>query len=252
MYSQQQVLLRNNNGPGSILLDFTRISLAWRHLNRQPYYRNFYALFLAAIIGSGFIVAGILSSFVVSGLNIDILAWSNLCGLFIPSDFNTRRHHTFNMYASTLAYSRSCYTTMEPNAEQCSVFATERLPFNVTYNVTCPFGNYMCKRTANGPISLDTGMLDSHEMLGINARPVDRVALRKKTTCSPITTDGFITIGDCANNYHVTGRSALPLEQCISWNYGLGRQYWAMNLTGSETMSSSLYQVNRTESYGMM
>ena len=252
MYYQQQVLLRNNNGPGSILLDFTRISAAWRHLNRRPYYRNIYILFLAAFIGSGFIVAGILSSFVVSGLSIDILARSSLCGTFNPPDRSTERHYALNMYASTLAYSRSCYTTIEPSEAQCSVFATKSLPFNVIYNVSCPFENHMCKQTANGPISLDTGLLDSHEIFGLNARLVDRVTIRKKTTCSPITTDGFSSIRDCAKNYNASGRSPLPLEQCIYWNYGLSRVWGADNAVGNETLSASIYTTNRTSTYTMM
>lgn len=81
-FYQQQILLRNNNGPRSILLDFIKLSLVWRYLVRRSYYRNLHMLLLAALVGSGFIVAGVLSSFVVSGLNIQILASSSLCGFF--------------------------------------------------------------------------------------------------------------------------------------------------------------------------
>jgi hypothetical protein len=33
---------------------------------------------------------------------------------------------------------------------------------------------------------MDTGYLDSHEIFGLNAVPEERVAVRKKTTCSPL------------------------------------------------------------------
>ena len=33
---------------------------------------------------------------------------------------------------------------------------------------------------------MTTGLLDSHEMLGINAPPQDRVALQLSVTCSPV------------------------------------------------------------------
>ena len=48
----------------------------------------------------------------------------------------------------------------------------------------CPFGKVPCNITHS--LVLDSGMVDSHIHLGINARPEDRVAFRKSLTCSVI------------------------------------------------------------------
>ncbi|PTD06330.1 hypothetical protein FCULG_00011859 [Fusarium culmorum] len=47
-------------------------------------------------------------------------------------------------------------------------------------------------------MALDSGMLDSHTHLGVNARAEDRVNFRKKVTCSPVNVDDLVTstIGD--------------------------------------------------------
>lgn len=162
------------------------------------------------------------------------------------------RKYFVNTLASTLAYSRSCYLTTGANVEQCSIFATQHLPFNITHNISCPFEDYMCKAAANGAISLDTRFLDSHEVFGINSRPEDRVQVWKRTTCSPITTQGFWALRNCSILYQTPGKSPLPLEQCIYWAYGRSLEDSPLNLLENETFTNSLYASNRTESYTML
>ena len=41
---------------------------------------------------------------------------------------------------------------------------------------------------------LDTGLMSSDQMFGMNARPRDRVDFRKVTTCAPIEVDNFSQI----------------------------------------------------------
>ena len=43
---------------------------------------------------------------------------------------------------------------------------------------------------------MDTGPLDSHEVLGIDAVPSDRVTLRKVATCAPLHLAPFATVAN--------------------------------------------------------
>lgn len=38
----------------------------------------------------------------------------------------------------------------------------------------------------NGAVRFTTGSIDSHEDLGINAKPADRISLQTSATCSPV------------------------------------------------------------------
>jgi hypothetical protein len=58
----------------------------------------------------------------------------------------------------------------------------------------------MCLGPVNGSVFFDTGLLDSSNHLGINARIKDTVQVRKTMTCSPITTKGFVQNGNVTLN----------------------------------------------------
>ncbi|ESU07599.1 hypothetical protein FGSG_02196 [Fusarium graminearum PH-1] len=68
--------------------------------------------------------------------------------------------------------------------------AVESLPYTENTSAECPFADEFCKTGSNGAISFDTGLLDSHVHLGINAPNDERVQYRWRSTCTPIQMNG--------------------------------------------------------------
>lgn len=79
-------------------------------------------------------------------------------------------------------YSRACYGTTQ-NPLQCAQYSQQQLPWTVNQNATCPFTNGICFYGDSSAYEMDTGYIDSHEALGINAPKSERVQYRKVTTC---------------------------------------------------------------------
>ena len=74
------------------------------------------------------------------------------------------------------------------------IFPVDTLPFDVAHNVTCPFADYFCLLGPLGAVQFDTGPLDSHQHLGINAPEQDRIQYRWRSTCTPLNITGHATV----------------------------------------------------------
>ena len=83
---------------------------------------------------------------------------------------------------SATTYSRACYGSTQ-NILQCAQYPKQQLPWKVNQNATCPFTNGICTYGGSSAYEMDTGHIDSHEALGINARKFERVQYRKVSTC---------------------------------------------------------------------
>ena len=79
-------------------------------------------------------------------------------------------------------YSRACYGSTQDTL-QCAQYPKKQLPWKVNQNATCPFTNGICIYGGSSAYEMDTGYIDSHEALGINAPRFERVQYRKVSTC---------------------------------------------------------------------
>jgi hypothetical protein len=65
----------------------------------------------------------------------------------------------------------------------CNIYTVQSVQSKVNRAAPCPF----IKRTCMNPaVAIDSGLVDSHIHLGINALAHDRVQFRRLTTCTPI------------------------------------------------------------------
>lgn len=91
---------------------------------------------------------------------------------------------------ASLSYAQQCYgnTTAE---QECSVFVQREIP-QIVSSANCPFPgkSRICLRNATN-LRLDTGLIDSHNHLGINAAPEDRFYYRNLLECGPLRTEGY-------------------------------------------------------------
>ncbi|KAI6847524.1 hypothetical protein KC332_g2131 [Hortaea werneckii] len=189
---EHQVILRNQAMPFDSILEFSKIAWTWRHSRLRPLRRAFGLMFWPLIILTGFSLASVFSANVSKpAYEVNrILLESNACGLLMPSmeDQQTEkgRSETQQKYMKDMrqsrAYAEECYRSLHGSAI-CNDFASARLPYTTQQEVTCPFGN-RCLLGRRGAVRYDTGKLNSHVHLGVNAVPADRVDFRKVTTCS--------------------------------------------------------------------
>lgn len=79
-------------------------------------------------------------------------------------------------------YSRACYGSSQ-SLLQCTQYPQQQLPWKITQNATCPFTHDICIDGVSSAYEMDSGPIDSHDALGINAPNSERVQYRKVTTC---------------------------------------------------------------------
>lgn len=122
----------------------------------------------------------------------------------------------FLKYSSKLntagaAYAQQCYGN-NATAQECSIFVKKEIPALVSGNASCPFagGDKICLRKSN--LRIDTGMIDSHEHMGINAAPPDRVQLRRVTECAPLKTEDYTRLANSTDG--------TPTQNLVEYLYG--------------------------------
>lgn len=103
------------------------------------------------------------------------------------------------------AYSQRCYNAT--NNEECSPFAAT-IQWTTDWEAPCPFNETMCLSAA---MQLDTELLNSNTILGVNSPVKDQIEFRKMTTCAPITHENY------TRSVNVTGE--LPGDEFIAYTY---------------------------------
>lgn len=131
------------------------------------------------------------------------------CGFLTSSDYNNIDVESAlnRELANALNYAQQCYNTDTPGLADCENFVTSRIPMFVDNQAPCPFPGPVC-RTNTSDLLLDTGFINSHDHLGINAPADERLFLRAVLHCAPLVTTGF------SQNY--TGR----YRNHTLYNYG--------------------------------
>ena len=133
-------------------------------------------------------LAGIFSSEVTRAAGNETLIRSPDCGVLDST--NPGSQQALSALEATDArdtlaattYSRACYGSTQ-NILQCAQYPKQQLPWKVNQNATCPFTNGICIYGGSSAYEMDTGSIDSHEALGINAPKSERVQYRKVSTC---------------------------------------------------------------------
>jgi hypothetical protein len=191
LHHQLQVILRNSNGAGGAFWEFIKLPIYWRGRTRRPFYRVTPFLLLGALNLALFSVASVFTSQVtrVPGNSTIILGPS--CG---ELTFNYSRYGNGDIITQSkiladtyeaAAYVRQCYGD-NANGLACRVYNRPSLEFTTNPNAACPFASNICLYNDKSAFSMDTGLIDSHWDLGINAQPEHRIKYRHLTTCAPL------------------------------------------------------------------
>ncbi|KAK3385609.1 hypothetical protein B0H63DRAFT_185332 [Podospora didyma] len=200
LHHQRQVILRNSATPEAGLWTLWTLILAWRHLARRPISRILPAFVSAALCISAFAVAGGFSSQISTGIGNEVLVNGTNCAL-VDEETNLLSNVALFFGSQTRRisnaanYARQCYNTAASGTNDspmfdCNSFVTNRLPGSVNTEARCPFKDGICRSNSSN-LFMDTGFIDSHKHLGINAPPDARILFREVSHCAPLHTRGF-------------------------------------------------------------
>ena len=110
--------------------------------------------------------------------------YDSLDGKLVP------QQHVINVTKVAQNYRRQCYH-QSSDTISCGGFVVQELTYQTSY-VDCPWKDDLCLTTR--ALQLDTDWIDSHNHLGINAKPSDRVQARVVSTCSVINPSNYLNI----------------------------------------------------------
>lgn len=232
IHHQQQAIFRNTGSPSRASFELAQLAWSWRKHAIRPFVRTLPLMALALFIFSVFGVAGIFSSEVAKAAGNETLIRSPDCGylnfnettLGSPQALAALNSVEVNDTLAATTYSRACYGNSQ-NPLQCMQYPQSQLHWKINQNATCPFPNDLCFYGGSSAYEMDTGLIDSHQALGINAPKFERVQYRKVTTCSPIHTRGYATIvndtdpGDLAYGQTFQQFSYGPSSPDVNYTY---------------------------------
>jgi hypothetical protein len=150
--------------------------------------------FLALFNFVAWTAAAVLSAWVAVS-NGPLIHVSPDCGFYAdPSDTISftpaagAQARWLNSSTTAAEYVRTCYNTSSSSNSLCQQFVQQEIRWTGKPNAICPFASGMCLGGDNAAFEMDSGMIDSHATLGLNAAKENRVLYRRKSTCAPVVT----------------------------------------------------------------
>lgn len=196
-HHQQQLILRNNGSSGGAAWQFFQMVFFWWKSAKRPLLRSLPLTILALCNLLLFAVAGVFSSEVTKSAGNETLIRSPNCGSWTLDGSGSQQEmfayqsKILNDTITAASYARACYGSAQ-NVLQCNQFAQQQIKWTTNKNASCPFESGVCFDGDTAAYEMDTGPIDSHAVLGINAPEHERVTYRKVTTCSPVHLRGHV------------------------------------------------------------
>jgi hypothetical protein len=236
IFYQHQTVLKNSTTPIDAAWKFVQISFAWRRHDRTKWWqfwrsRTFGFMILTILIASAVGTAGIFSSQVTKSASTEVLIQSDFCGSWEFPDTDNLLLKILDGANTAANYARNCYGEGNSSNSQCERFVVPNIPWTAGQNASCPFESGNCVGSDKAAYEMSTGLLDSHDILGLNARESERVQIRKVATCAPITLDPYTEWVNLKNSIPTgPGTSAIvedtylrlyvgQLDDDIKWTY---------------------------------
>lgn len=216
----------------------TRLAWAWRSSARRCLTRMLPAILTALFLLVSFSMAGGFSSQISSAVGSDVLLDGSGCGVLKHLDeTNTPSLEAETILYSNLAqkitkdanYAQQCYSNSRSGMLDCTTFVVDHLSSTADTQASCPFPAADICRLKSSNLRLDTGLMDSSELLGLNSPESQRIFFRNVLECAPLNTELFAqNISTSVNNYTV---------------YDYGPDWTGLNYTFQvETLDSQYYR----------
>lgn len=218
LHHQQQNILRNTSSAGGASVQFTQLIWYWRKFAKRPLRRSLPLAFFALLNLVLFAVAGVFSSQVTKAAGDETLVVSPNCGYWgLEKDMSqqslfAQSSKTLNDTITAASYARACYGALQ-DPLKCHIYTKPQINWTTNQNASCPFTTGVCYFSDTAAYEMDTGPVNSHDVLGINAPVRDRITYRKVTTCAPLHTKGFVTLVNATGEPGTLGRQGDVIEE---------------------------------------
>lgn len=218
LHYRRQVILRNNSA-GAAAWSFVQLAFGgWDNVLRCLPFALIPTLNLLL-----FGVSGIFTSYITKVPGNATLIIGPHCGGFDSTgtdsslQFTTKLGKVLADTNEAATYVSQCYQNTSSSVG-CGTYIRQSLPFITDQNASCPFASGLCLYNDDSAMKMDTGLLDSHEDFGMNARPRDRIKFRRIATCAPIYSRPFTEVTNLTDFGEVVFVNAGPIP-------GLGTNY---------------------------
>lgn len=198
IHHQRQVILRNSRAADAAIIEFLCLFWSWRKSQIQRIAGLIPLIILSVCYLAAFTAAGGFSSNISSSIGDEVLINGQDCGMIVANNSVESRSikSRWNAELSNTAanYVQQCYRNNQSNATTaCNKFVRSRLSTHTT-NLTaeCPFQHQIC-RNPQSTLRLDSGYIDSHDDLGLNAPKNKRFATRYVLHCAPLETNNYVS-----------------------------------------------------------
>jgi hypothetical protein len=227
MFHQQQAILRVSPAPASFFADWMKLYWIWRKRTRHAFSRSYVPLVIAVAFAALTLSAGIFSSYVISGTNIQVLGRSSACGpLNIEPDvknFSYAYLEGLNDYvelvdARSIPFSKECFQNETSLPVRCSAFTQPNVNLEPRRE-RCPFDPSVCIKNEYPAVSIDSGLVEAGGYFGWNTQPENSVKYRRKLTCGMLELDGHTAVVNASYFPH-RQREMDPDEQLLVISYG--------------------------------
>jgi hypothetical protein len=203
---QHQILLRNSSSAGGTALELFFLPFSWRQGlldqgKKKPtlwfYLRSWMLAAFPAVIFGGFLAAGTLATSIITAASDEALIYGSHCGewTFADNYTDTQERQLFEKVLNetyiAANYARYCYGSPSTSS-LCNTYVTQQISWKTNQDAPCPFASGTCMFSDTAALQFDTGLIDSHFILGVNSPAKDRVFYRRVTTCAPLNTTGRI------------------------------------------------------------
>ena len=208
---QEQVVLRNATTNFATLRLMSQVAWAFRRSSGRPFIFCLLIVILALVHAVFFMIAGAFSNNVANA-GQEVLSRSHLCGVWnetyldiaaeglyydSPETLNLSVEYfakVENNVQLSLEYAQQCYLPLPHNymSSACNSMKNSTITSIPTLAESCPFAENLCHSDAKSLV-FDTGPVDSHRHLGINAKPKDRLTYQRFTTCAVLNDTGRVT-----------------------------------------------------------
>jgi hypothetical protein len=230
VYHQHQAILRNSTSPESAA--YLLLKLFWSNRLSTNRFRPLSAAVVAILCIVTFTIAGGFSSQISTAVGSEVLLKATNCGFLrsvsiFGTKYLTGMAHASQRIDDAANYAQQCYSDIKTGNLNCGRLIKKTLPMNIDLQAPCPFDDSICLSTS-GNIRLDTGYVDSHEDLGLNAPDDQRFRWRNILQCAPLVTAGY------------TRENNTPSGNDTSYHYG--------SMTTSDGLLDYIYRTESVDS----
>jgi hypothetical protein len=255
---QQQTLLRTLPAPGSFFTEAVKLWWTWRRKQGRVFLRCLFPALISLLFAISTLSASVFSSAIVNSSDIEVLVDSPYCGFrnftrYYLGPAPGERNYVSTYESIGQIYANQCYKGATSAQSGCmNVFTNPRIPFTIK-DTSCPFEDKMCIPKGSPAMEMDSGLLDLNENFGLNLEKDNGIKFRRKTTCSVLPTEGYVSLYNVsdlpkilADAYLSQPRITFPGEKVVLSKFG-GPRY-LKNGSAVVDESTGLQNVSTLES----